>query len=209
MYKKYIKRILDIIISVFAIILLMPVYLIISILVAIFMGFPILFKQERVGENEKIFNIYKFRTMTNKKNKDGTLLPDSERVTKFGRFLRKTSLDELPELFQILKGNMSLVGPRPLLVRYLPYYNERERKRHNIKPGLTGLAQINGRNSLQWEDRFDLDVKYVENVSFLLDCKIVILTIKKVIFSENIILAGEGKIKAFDVYRKEQNESYR
>lgn len=209
MYKKYIKRILDIIISALAIIILMPVYLIISLLVAIFMGFPILFKQERVGENEKNFNIYKFRTMTNKKNKNGTLLPDSERVTKFGRFLRKTSLDELPELFQILKGNMSLVGPRPLLVRYLPYYNERERKRHNIKPGLTGLAQINGRNSLQWEDRFDLDVKYMENVSFLLDCKIVILTIKKVIFSENIILAGEGKIKAFDVYRKEQNESYR
>ena len=186
MYKKYIKRFLDIILSLIAIIALLPAYLILSILVLIFMGWPIIFKQERPGKDEKIFNLYKFRTMTNKKDKKGDLLPDKDRLTKFGRFLRKTSLDELPELFCILIGKMSIVGPRPLLVRYLPYYTKEEHRRHEVRPGLTGLAQINGRNLLNWNGRFKTDLDYVDNITFLGDVKIIIKTIIVVFKREGI-----------------------
>lgn len=205
-YPRCIKRLLDIVLSIIAIILLSPIYIVVSILVLIFMGWPILFKQPRPGKNEKIFNMYKFRTMTNKKNKDGVLLSDEERINKFGKFLRTTSLDELPELFCILTGKMSIVGPRPLVVSYLPYYNDREKHRHDVKPGLTGLAQINGRNTLQWEERFEYDIEYVNNVSFKMDLKIIIYTIKKVFKREDIVLSGTGKIENFNIYRKKQFE---
>lgn len=186
MYQKFFKRLLDIILSLLALIILSPILLIIAILVRIKLGSPVIFKQKRPGLNEKIFTLYKFRTMTNQKDKDGNLLPDSERLTEFGKMLRSTSLDELPELFNILKGDMSIVGPRPLLVQYLPLYNEQQRRRHLVRPGLTGLAQINGRNAISWEDKFDLDIKYVDNVKFFNDLKIVLLTIKKVICREGI-----------------------
>lgn len=205
-YPRYIKRLLDIVLSIIAIILLSPIYIVVSILVLIFMGWPILFKQPRPGKNEKIFNMYKFRTMTNKKNKEGVLLSDEERINKFGKFLRTTSLDELPELFCILTGKMSIVGPRPLVVSYLPYYNNREKHRHDVKPGLTGLAQINGRNTLQWEERFEYDIEYVNNISFKMDLKIIIYTIKKVFKREDIVLSGTGKIENFNIYRKKQLE---
>lgn len=206
MYKKFFKRFLDIIISLCAIIILLPVYLIISILVLIFMGWPIVFKQPRPGKNEKIFNMYKFRTMSNKKDKDGKLLPDKDRLTKFGAFLRKTSLDELPELFNILLGKMSIVGPRPLVVQYLPYYTKEERHRHDVRPGLTGWAQVNGRNNLNWDERFKLDVEYVKNISLKFDIKIIILTIKKVVKASDINVRGTGKTIDFDEYRRKQNE---
>ena len=190
MYKKYIKRFLDIILSLIAIIILSPIYIIISILVLIFMGWPILFKQPRPGKNEKIFNMYKFRTMTNKKDKDGNLLPDEKRLNKFGRFLRKTSLDELPELFLILFGKMSIVGPRPLVVQYLPYYTKEEHHRHDVRPGLTGWAQVNGRNNLNWDERFKYDLEYVSNISFVFDFKIIFITIKKVLVGADITPPG-------------------
>lgn len=160
MYAKYIKRILDLILSLMALILLMPLMIIIGILVRINLGSPIIFKQKRPGKNEKIFTLYKFRTMTDKRDIDGNLLPDEYRLTKFGKFLRSTSLDELPELINIIKGDMAIVGPRPLLVEYLPYYTEEEKHRHDVRPGLTGLAQVNGRNALQWEERFSFDLQY-------------------------------------------------
>lgn len=206
MYRKYIKRLLDIILSLIAIIILLPIYAIISILVLIFMGWPILFKQPRPGKNEKIFNMYKFRTMTNKRDENGNLLPDKERLNKFGKFLRSTSLDELPELFCILIGKMSIVGPRPLVVEYLPYYNEREKHRHDVLPGLTGLAQVNGRNVLQWEERFEYDLEYIKNISFKNDMKIIFKTIKKVLKKDNIVIRGTSKTKDFNIYRSEQNE---
>lgn len=206
MYRKYIKRLLDIILSLIAIIILLPIYAIISILVLIFMGWPILFKQPRPGKNEKIFNMYKFRTMTNKRDKNGNLLPDKERLNKFGKLLRSTSLDELPELFCILTGKMSIVGPRPLVVEYLPYYNEREKHRHDVLPGLTGLAQISGRNTLQWEERFEYDLEYIKNISFKNDMKIIFKTIKKVLKKDNIVIRGTSKTKDFNIYRGEQNE---
>lgn len=207
MYKKYIKRLLDIIISFCSLVILSPIFLIVAILVRIKLGSPIIFKQERPGKNEKIFKLYKFRTMSNKTDENGNLLPESERLTKFGKVLRSISLDELPELFNILKGDMSLIGPRPLLVKYLPYYNEKEKHRHDVRPGLTGLAQINGRNALNWEDRFEYDIQYVNNISFISDIKILFLTFYKVIKRNDIITAGTGKILSFDVYRKEQLEN--
>ena len=186
MYNKYIKRFLDIILSLIAIIILSPVYIIVSILVLIFMGWPILFKQPRPGKDEKIFNMYKFRTMTNKKDKKGNLLPDEQRLNKFGKFLRSTSLDELPELFCILNGSMSIIGPRPLLVQYLPYYTKEEHHRHDVRPGLTGWAQVNGRNLVNWDERFKLDLEYVNNLSFKMDFKVIFRTIKIVLKSEGI-----------------------
>ena len=185
-YSKYIKRLLDILISLTFIVLFSWLYLILVILVRIKLGSPVLFCQERPGYNEKIFKLYKFRTMTDKRDEKGNLLPDSERLTKFGSMLRSTSLDELPEMFNILKGDMSLIGPRPLLVEYLPYYTEEERLRHSVRPGLTGLAQVSGRNLLGWDDRFKTDVEYVRNISFVLDVRILFNTVKKVLVRDDI-----------------------
>ena len=186
MYAKYIKRILDLILSLMALILLMPLMIIIGILVRINLGSPIIFKQKRPGKNEKTFTLYKFRTMTDKRDIDGNLLPDEYRLTKFGKFLRSTSLDELPELINIIKGNMAIVGPRPLLVEYLSLYNEEQRHRHDVRPGLTGLAQINGRNSISWEEKFKDDIEYIRKITFLGDCKIALKTIGKVFKKEGI-----------------------
>lgn len=181
MYKNGIKRGLDLLLSFCAIVVLSPVLLVLAVLVRVKLGSPILFRQERPGKNEKIFTLCKFRTMTDERGADGELLPDAVRLTKFGKFLRATSLDELPELFNILKGDMSLIGPRPLLVSYLPYYTEREKKRHSVRPGLTGLAQVSGRNFLDWDKRLQKDVEYVENLSFKMDVKVLLLTIKTVL----------------------------
>ena len=197
MYKRFFKRFSDIVLSFIVIVLLSPLYLIISIFVLIFMGWPIIFKQPRPGKNEKIFNMYKFRTMTNKKDHDGELLPDDKRLTKFGKFLRKTSLDELPELFCILIGKMSFVGPRPLLVEYLAYYTKEEHHRHDVRPGLTGLAQVNGRNLLSWEDKFKKDLEYVNNVTFINDIKIVFMTIMVVLKSEGISSSTSATMEPF------------
>lgn len=186
MYRKYIKRLLDFILSLFAIIILSPVLLIVALLVRIKLGSPVIFKQKRPGLNEKIFTLYKFRTMTDAKDEQGNLLPDEIRLTKFGELLRSTSLDELPELFNILKGDMSIVGPRPLLVRYLPLYNEHQKHRHDVRPGFTGYAQCNGRNAISWEEKFDLDVYYTKNLTLFMDIKIIIKTIKVVLFREGI-----------------------
>ncbi len=174
------------IISFFALLFLSPLMLIFAVLIRINLGSPIIFKQARPGKNGKIFTLYKFRTMTDAKDADGNLLSDSERLTGFGQFLRKTSADELPELFNILRGDMSFVGPRPLLVKYLPLYSEHQSRRHDVTPGLTGWAQVNGRNSIGWNEKFDLDVWYVQNISFALDIKIFVLTIKKVFAKEGI-----------------------
>ena len=206
MYRKFIKRFLDIILSLLALILLSPIILILFILVRIKLGKPAIFKQERPGKNEKIFTLYKFRTMTDENDEDGNLLPDENRLTKFGQVLRKTSLDELPELINILKGDMSIVGPRPLAVIYLPYYNEKEKHRHDVRPGLTGLAQVNGRNTLIWEERFQYDIEYVNNITFVNDCKIILKTIKKVFKEEGIETRGTGKNIDFNVYRQKQLE---
>lgn len=202
MYKKYVKRILDIILSLLAIVILSPLLIIISILVLIFMGRPIIFKQARPGYKNKIFNMIKFRTMTNKKDKNGNLLPDEQRLPKFGRFLRSTSLDELPELFNILFGKMSFIGPRPLLVKYLPYYTEEEHHRHDVRPGLTGWAQCNGRNLVNWDQRFQYDLEYVNNISLKMDLKVIFRTIKVVLFSEGVSLQA---VDDLDIARKDKN----
>lgn len=204
MYRKYIKRLLDIILSLIAIIILLPIYAIISILVLIFMGWPILFKQPRPGKNEKIFNMYKFRTMTNKKDKEGNLLPDEQRLNKFGKFLRATSLDELPELFCILTGKMSIVGPRPLLVKYLQYYTEEEKHRHDVRPGLTGLAQVCGRNNLDWDERFEKDIEYVNKITFINDTKIVIKTITSIVKRKDVEIPKESH--DLDIIRRRKEE---
>ncbi len=181
MYKRYIKRGLDFILSLAGIIVLSPVFLVLALLVRCKLGSPVLFRQERPGKDEKIFTLCKFRTMTDKKDAAGKLLPDSQRLTKFGKFLRAASLDELPELFNILKGDMSIIGPRPLLVSYLPYYTEEERLRHHVRPGLTGLAQVSGRNFIDWDRRMEKDVEYVKNLSFAMDVKVLWLTVKTVL----------------------------
>ncbi|WP_217486765.1 sugar transferase [Cytobacillus firmus] len=185
-YRRFIKRAMDFILSLTAIMILSPVFLTVAILVRVKLGSPILFKQERPGLNGKIFTMYKFRTMTDQKDENGVLLPNHIRLTKFGKSLRSTSLDELPELFNILKGDMSIIGPRPLLIEYLPLYNERQRNRHNVRPGLSGLAQVNGRNAISWEQKFNFDIEYVENISFLLDVKIIAQTFLKVFKREGV-----------------------
>lgn len=197
MYQKYIKRGLDFILALIASIILSPVILIVAVLVRIKLGSPVLFKQPRPGKNEKIFNMYKFRTMTDARDENGELLPDEVRLTKFGKTLRSTSLDELPELFNILKGDMSIVGPRPLLVRYLPLYNERQKHRHEVRPGFTGLAQVNGRNSISWEEKFEWDVKYVEHVTFLQDCRIILKTIGVVLKRDGISSTTSATMEEF------------
>ena len=186
MYKRFVKRCLDFLLSLAALIILSPVLLLVAILVRCKLGSPILFKQKRPGLHEKIFCMYKFRTMTDAKDADGNLLPDEVRLAKFGKLLRSTSLDELPELFNILKGDMAIVGPRPLLVQYLPRYNERQHHRHDVRPGFTGLAQVNGRNSISWQEKFEWDVRYVENVSFLMDLRIIAKTVKVVLKRDGI-----------------------
>lgn len=186
MYRKYIKRMLDVLCAGIAIIVLSPVYAVVALFVKINLGSPVLFKQKRPGQNEKIFEMYKFRTMTEKRADDGEMLPDEVRLTRFGAKLRATSLDELPELINVLKGDMSLVGPRPLLVQYLPLYNAEQRHRHDVKPGITGYAQVHGRNTISWKKRFELDVYYVENLSFLLDCKVLLGTLSTVLKREGI-----------------------
>ena len=186
MYKHFFKRLIDFILSLIALIVLSPILLIVAILVRTKLGSPVIFKQERPGLNEKIFTLYKFRTMTDAKDEQGNLLPDKIRLTKFGKLLRSTSLDELPELFNILKGDMAIVGPRPLLVRYLQLYNEHQKHRHDVRPGFTGWAQCNGRNAISWEEKFDLDVYYTKHVSLLLDIKIILKTVKVVLFREGI-----------------------
>lgn len=205
MYAKYIKRILDLILSLMALIVLMPLMLIIGILVAINLGNPIIFKQKRPGKDEKIFTLYKFRTMTDEKDEKGKLLPDSQRLTKFGKFLRSTSLDELPELINILKGDMSIVGPRPLLVEYLKLYNEEQKHRHDVRPGLTGLAQTSGRNAITWEEKFEKDIEYVHNISFIGDVKIIIKTAIKVFKREGISGTNSDTMQKFEGNKEKIN----
>ena len=202
MYKNGIKRILDIILSLCGIIVLSPVYLVLWVLIRCKLGKPVLFTQDRPGKKEKVFKLYKFRSMTDERDENGQLLPDEVRLTPFGKLLRSTSLDELPEPFNILKGDMSLIGPRPLLVRYLPYYTKEERHRHDVRPGLTGLAQVNGRNALGWEDRFAYDLEYVEKCSLLMDLKVLGMTVGKVLKRSGTLSGAEQTVADFDVYRK-------
>ena len=204
MYRKFFKRLLDILISLTGMIVLSPVLLILWILVRMKLGKPALFTQQRPGKDGKIFKLYKFRSMTDEKDEEGNLLPDEVRLTAFGKKLRSTSLDELPELFNILKGDMSIIGPRPLLVKYLPYYSEEESHRHYIRPGLTGLAQVNGRNAIGWEERFQYDVEYVNNLSFKLDCKILFMTVSKVLNRSGVLSGEEQTTIDFDIYRRQQ-----
>lgn len=198
MYKSFFKRLIDIVVSVVFILCFWWLYIVLAVLIRIKLGGPVLFKQDRPGLNGKIFTMYKFRSMTDGRDKNGKLLSDSERLTNFGRVLRATSLDEIPEFFNVLKGDMSLVGPRPLLVEYLPRYNEFQARRHEVKPGITGWAQINGRNAISWEDKFKYDVEYVVNQSFLMDLKILFLTVKKVVVRENI---NQGQDVTMEVFR--------
>lgn len=186
MYKSFLKRSIEFVITLFGVLILLPIYLLVIPFIYINIGSPIFFKQSRPGINGKVFNIYKFRTMTNIRDDNGILLPDKKRLTKFGKFLRSTSLDEIPSLWSVLRGDMSLVGPRPLLVEYLPLYSKKQARRHEIRPGITGWAQVNGRNALSWDKKFEMDVWYVDNQSFLLDIKILWLTIKKVIQRDGI-----------------------
>ena len=197
MYRLFFKRIIDIFLSLIFILLFWWLYIVIIILVKKKLGSPVLFEQERPGLNEKIFTMYKFRTMTDEKDEKGDLLPDKDRLTKFGKFLRSTSLDEIPELWNVLKGEMSLVGPRPLLVEYLLKYTKEEKRRHEVRPGITGFAQVNGRNNTTWEDRFKNDIYYVENISFLLDLRIIIKTILKVIKKSDINQSENVTMKNF------------
>lgn len=186
MYRHFFKRFFDFVLSLIAIIILSPVYIIVAILVRVKLGSPVIFTQERPGKNEKIFKMYKFRSMTSETDEEGKLLPDEVRLTSFGKKLRSTSLDELPELFNILKGDMSIVGPRPLLVKYLPLYNDFQKHRHDVRPGLTGWAQVNGRNAISWEDKFRLDVEYTKKCSFFMDLKVIFKTISSVLKKEGI-----------------------
>ena len=204
-YAKYIKRAMDFFLSFCAIVVLSPILIILTIVGAIAMKGNPFFTQLRPGKNEKIFKLIKFRTMTCEKDKDGNLLPDDKRLTKYGKFLRSTSLDELPELVNILKGDMSIIGPRPLLPEYLPYYTETEHHRHDVRPGLTGLAQVSGRNTVSWEKRFELDIQYKNNIKFKKDVLIIIETLKAVLKHENIVL---NTLEDFDEYRKGQNEIF-
>lgn len=208
MYQRYLKRVLDILISGIALLLLSPVFLILAILVRTKLGSPVIFHQERPGYREKIFTLCKFRTMTDERDENGELLPDARRLTPFGSFLRKTSLDELPELWNIFKGDMSLIGPRPLLVGYLPYYTERERLRHTVRPGLTGLAQVSGRNFLSWDERLAKDVEYVEHLSFLMDVKVFLQTISVVFRSDDVSVDSEAvECYLWEIREKREDKS--
>ncbi|SDZ05767.1 MULTISPECIES: sugar transferase [Rhodonellum] len=197
MYRVFIKRLIDFVVSLLMLIVLCPVILIVFIFLSIANSGNVFFVQNRPGQGEKIIRIIKFKTMNDKKDEKGHLLPDAERLTAVGKFVRSTSLDELPQLFNVLKGDMSLIGPRPLLVKYLPLYNDFQKRRHEVKPGITGWAQINGRNMISWQKKFELDVWYVDNLSFILDLKIIGLTIKKVFFREGISGEGSSTVEAF------------
>ena len=205
MYRRFGKRLLDVVLSACALVVLSPVLLVLAILVRCKLGSPVIFCQERPGKDERIFRLYKFRSMTDARDGAGKLLPDEERLTKFGRLLRSTSLDELPELWNILKGDMSIVGPRPLLVKYLPYYTEKEHHRHDVRPGITGLAQISGRNLLSWEERFSKDLQYCKTYSLLNDVSIVIQTFKKVIARSDIAVGDAQIMQDLDVERNEHS----
>jgi len=196
-YKIYIKRPMDFVMSLCAIIVLSPILLIVAVLVRAKLGSPVIFWQKRPGLNEKIFTLYKFRTMTDKRDGNGKLLPDEIRLTRFGKLLRSTSLDELPELFNILKGEMAFVGPRPLLIQYLPLYSKHQKRRHEVRPGLSGLAQVNGRNAISWEDKLNLDVEYVDSVGFIKDWKIILITIYKAFKQEGISSETAVTMEAF------------
>lgn len=187
MYKTFFKRFLDFILSFIGLIIISPIFLLVWVIILITnKGGGAFFIQERPGKDEKIFKVIKFTTMTNERGSDGSLLPDSQRITKFGRFIRQTSLDEIPQLINVIKGDMSLIGPRPLLISYLPLYSEFQAQRHKVRPGITGWAQVNGRNAISWEKKFEYDVWYVDNMSFLLDCKIILLTVKKVFIRDGV-----------------------
>lgn len=201
-YRKYFKRPMDVMLSLSAIIILSPLLLIIALSVKIKLGSPVLFKQERPGLNENIFTMYKFRTMSDEKDEKGNLLPDSLRLTSFSKVLRSTSLDELPELFNILKGDMSIIGPRPLLVKYLPYYSESERLRHSVRPGLSGLAQVNGRNNLEWDKRLALDVQYVKHVTFLKDFRIILKTVSKAFKRDDVTVIDKAHLRDLHIERE-------
>lgn len=206
MYRRFFKRLLDILLSLCILVLLSPVYVILIVLVRIKLGSPVFFRQERPGLNGEIFTLYKFRTMTDARDKDGKLLPDKDRFTSFGKFLRSSSLDELPEFFNILKGDMSFIGPRPLLVSYLPYYTERESLRHTVRPGLTGLAQVSGRNFIDWDRRLAKDVEYVEGLSFLMDLKVLFLSVKVVLCRSDVAEDTNQSEGNFAQIRKERLE---
>lgn len=206
MYRRFFKRLLDILLSLCILVLLSPVYAILIVLVRIKLGSPVFFRQERPGLNGEIFTLYKFRTMTDARDKDGKLLPDKDRLTSFGKFLRSSSLDELPEFFNILKGDMSFIGPRPLLVSYLPYYTERESLRHTVRPGLTGLAQVSGRNFIDWDRRLAKDVEYVEGLSFLMDLKVLFLSVKVVLCRSDVAEDTNQSEGNFAQIRKERLE---
>ncbi|MCI6000408.1 MAG: sugar transferase [Finegoldia magna] len=206
MYEKYFKRVFDIILSFVGLVILSPVLIVLAFLVKAKLGSPVIFSQERPGKNEKIFKLYKFRTMTDEKDDSGKLLADEQRLTTFGKKLRSTSLDELPELVNILKGDMSIVGPRPLAKQYLPFYNLEEKQRHDVLPGLTGLAQINGRNASNWPERFKFDIEYAKNITFRGDFKIILTTIRKVLKKEDVIVRGSGETIDFNIYRMKEIE---
>jgi undecaprenyl phosphate N,N'-diacetylbacillosamine 1-phosphate transferase len=203
-YSKFIKRIVDILVSLFALIVFSPIIIFLIILLSFSNKGKPFFIQGRPGRNEKLFYVIKFKTMNDKKDSVGNLLPDGIRLSPIGSFIRKTSLDELPQLINVLKGDMSLIGPRPLLVRYMPYFRENERVRHNVRPGITGLAQINGRNLLNWDERLELDVFYVSNLTLLMDLKIIIITIKNVLFAKDIVVDANLKMRDLDETRKNE-----
>ena len=198
LYYIFFKRFLDVAVSFLVLVLLCPAFLLLALLVRIKLGSPVLFRQERPGRDEKIFRLYKFRTMTDERYINGELLPDDVRLTRFGRFLRSTSLDELPEFYNILKGDMSLIGPRPLLVSYLPLYSSEQKRRHEVRPGLSGLAQVNGRNLLSWEERFSLDVEYVNSITFAGDVKIILTTVKNVLRRDGISSETAATMEPFE-----------
>lgn len=199
MYRNFIKPSADFLFALILIVILLPIFMVLIILLYFFQGGNPFFTQERPGKNEKIFKLYKFRTMKNTKGADGILLPDNERITKIGKFVRSTSLDEIPQLFNVFLGEMSFIGPRPLLVKYLPLYNAEQKKRHLVKPGISGLAQVKGRNQISWENKFKLDVQYVETQNFMLDLSILFLTLKKVLFREDINAAENQTMKPFKI----------
>lgn len=207
MYRKYIKRLLDFVFSLLALLFLSPFLLIVTLWLHFAnKGAGAFFSQERPGKDEKIFRLYKFKSMTDERDADGNLLPDAQRLTPIGRFIRKTSIDELPQLWNVLKGDMSFIGPRPLLVRYLPYYTEQERLRHLVRPGLSGWAQVNGRNYLNWDDRLSKDVYYVKEYSFLFDCKILFVTLKKVINGRDVSIIPSSTLLDLDIERQKNKK---